>query len=147
MAAREGISVSVERELAEQQISAAFSKNYAKLAECYAQDVRYVDPGGELTGVDAVVAHSKEVFAPFPGVSFDVAAIYDGDGWAIAEGVVRGKNTAPLVMPDGSTLPATGRDMEVRTVVVFEVRDGAITAERNYWDNVAAYAQLGLLPE
>ena len=146
MAAQGGTSVSNERELVEQQISAAFSKNWAKLAACYAKDVRYVDPGGELTGVDAVLAHVKEVFDPFPRMSFDVEAIYEGDGWAIAEGVVSGKNTGPLVMPDGSTLPATGRDVEVRTVVVFELRDGAITAERNYWDNMAIYAQLGLLP-
>ena len=83
-----GTSVSAERELVEQQISAAFSRNYAKLTECYAKDVRYVDPDGELTGVDAVVAHMKEVFDPFPGMCFDVVAIYDGDGWAIAEGVV-----------------------------------------------------------
>ena len=105
MAAREGTIVSAERELVEQQISAAFSRNYAGLAECYAKDVRYVDPGGELTGVDAVLAHTKEVFDPFPGMRFDVAAIYDGDGWAIAEGVVSGKNTGPLVMPDGSNAP------------------------------------------
>ena len=121
--------------------------SYAKLTECYAKDVHYVDPGGEWTGVDAVLAHRKETFASFPGVSFDVEAIYDGDGWAIAEGVLSGKNTGPLVMPDGSTLPATGRDIEVRTVVVYELRDGAITAERNYWDNMVAFAQLGLLPE
>ena len=139
--------MSGERELVEQQVSAAFSQNYAKLTECYAKDVRYVDPDGVWTGVDAVLAHVKEVFVPFPGMSFDVQSIYDGDGWAIAEGVVTGKNTGPLVMPDGSTLPATGRDVEVRTVVVYQLRDGAITAERNYWDNMAIYAQLGLLPE
>jgi len=139
--------VSGERELVAKQISAAFSKNWSELAECYAKDVRYVDPGGELTGVDAVLAHVKEVFDPFPAMSFDVEAIYEGDGWAIAEGVVSGKNTGPLVMPDGSMLPATGRDIEVRTAVVFELRDGVITAERNYWDNMAMYAQLGLLPE
>ena len=139
--------MSGERELVEQQISAGFSKNYAKLTEFYAKDVRYVDPDGEWTGVDAVLAHMKETFDPFPEMSFETKAIYDGDGWAIAEGVVSGKNTGPLVMPDGSTLPATGRDIEFGTVTIYELRDGAITAERNYWDNMAIYAQLGLLPE
>jgi len=139
--------VSGERELVEQQISAAFSKNYAKLAEFYEKDVRYVDPDGEWTGVDAVLAHVKETFDPFPGMSFETVAIYDGDGWAIAEGVVSGRNTGPLPMPDGSTLPATERDIKFGTVIVFELRDGVITAERNYWDNMALYAQLGLVPE
>ena len=49
-------------------------------------------------------------------------------------------------MPDGSTLPATGRDVELKRWS-FRARDGVITAERNYWDNMAIYAQLGLLPE
>ena len=62
-----GTSVSGERELVEQQISAAFSRNYAKLTECYAKDVRYVDPGGEWTGVDAVLAHRRKSSTRSPG--------------------------------------------------------------------------------
>ncbi len=40
-----------------------------------------------------------------------------------------------------------GRDVRMRRMSVFEFEDGAIKRFRQYWDNLGAMRQLGLLPE
>lgn len=42
-------------------------------------------------------------------------------------------------------IEATGRRLEIPTIVVVEFRDGKIAAERIYWDQATVLAQLGVL--
>ena len=57
-----------------------------------------------------------------------------------------GTNTGPLVMPDGTELPATGQAVEVRAAEVVHARDGQILQTDMVWDNMAFMTQLGLVP-
>jgi hypothetical protein len=43
------------------------------------------------------------------------------------------------------TLPATGRAIDICGVVVLEIADGRVTAERHYWPLVDTLVQLGLV--
>jgi hypothetical protein len=65
---------------------------------------------------------------------------------AVAEYIWAATNTGPLNLPGGSTLPATGKRIELPCVTVVEVKDGLVAAERSYWDMMAAFQQMGLLP-
>jgi ketosteroid isomerase-like protein len=43
-------------------------------------------------------------------------------------------------------MPSTGKSFEIEFVIVVEVRDGKMAAERIYWDQIAAVLrQVGLL--
>ena len=46
------------------------------------------------------------------------------------------------MMPDGGSLPATGRSVSAPFVTMLEVSEGAITSHRPYWDVAALMAQL-----
>ena len=58
----------------------------------------------------------------------------------------RGTNTGDLTMPDGTSIPATGKSFEVSGVETARVRDGKIVEHNMYWDSLGMMRQLGLLP-
>lgn len=51
------------------------------------------------------------------------------------------------LMPDGTELPATGKQVEVWGMELVRVREGKIGVDNLYYDNLAVAAQLGLLPQ
>ncbi|MDQ4019216.1 MAG: ester cyclase, partial [Actinomycetota bacterium] len=53
----------------------------------------------------------------------------------------------PLQMPDGETIPATGKQIRVRGCDVATVENGRITSHRFYFDQMEFLSQLGLVPE
>ena len=55
-------------------------------------------------------------------------------------------NTGPLVLPDGTELPPTGKRIEAKGMELMQVRDGKVAVHHLYWDNMALARQLGLLP-
>jgi len=55
-------------------------------------------------------------------------------------------NTGPLVMPDGTELPPTGKRIETKGMELVHMRDGKIAVHHMYWDNMAVAGQLGLVP-
>ena len=135
-------------EIIERQITTAFSGDWEKLRTLYAEDVRYLDPDGEITGVEQVVEHLQEQMVPFPdGGDVKIHKIYESGDAGIAEWSATMRNTGPLRLPDGSELPATDREVTLQVATIYDIADGVITCERNYWDNAALFAQLGLLPE
>jgi limonene-1,2-epoxide hydrolase len=115
------------------QIALVHGGDWAALAELYAEDVHYRDPDGQLTGRDAVLARLREQVEALPGWTYDVRAVHATPDAAVVEWVLR-------VPPDAPT------PVHLEVATVYEVRDGAIVAERNHWDNVSLLTQLGLLP-
>ena len=58
----------------------------------------------------------------------------------------RGTNTGDLTMPDGTSIPATGKPVEVRGVEFARVRDGKLIEHNMYWDSLVMMRQLGFAP-
>jgi hypothetical protein len=50
-----------------------------------------------------------------------------------------------VLRTDAQSLPATGGRMSIDGVVVLEVSNGLVTAERHYWPTVQSLVQLGLV--
>ena len=57
-----------------------------------------------------------------------------------------GTNDGDMPMPDGSSIPATGRRVEMRGCQVSEFKDGKMFNSRQYYDMMGMMAQLGLMP-
>ena len=47
-------------------------------------------------------------------------------------------------MPDGSKIPATGKSVTVKNVLIFTFENGKITSFKNYLDMMSMMGQLGL---
>ena len=110
-------------------------------------DVRITLPGGQLiSGREEMRAHEQQEWEGFPDARVEVRQVIDQDSTAVAEFTWAATNTGPLHLPDGSTIPATGKRIELPCVTVVEFKDGLVAAERNYWDQMEAFQQMGLLP-
>ena len=64
----------------------------------------------------------------------------------LGEITFRGTNTGDLKMPDGTSIPATGKPVAVHGVEFARVRDGKLVEHNMYWDSLTMMRQLGLLP-
>ncbi|WP_128984755.1 ester cyclase [Streptomyces roseicoloratus] len=118
------------------------------VTELYAEDaVAFTPDEGELHGRDAIVEYWRTMTEAIPDATFTPLQQYEADDTAIDEGVFSGVNTGPIPLPDGETLPATGRKISIRGTDLATVKDGRITSYRLYFDQMLFLDQLGLLPQ
>jgi SnoaL-like domain len=90
----------------------------------------------------------------FPDIRFGIRTVAGGRGIAVVELTMTGTNSGVLhlgdedrvvLRTDARSLPPTGGRMSIGGVVVLEVSEGLVTAERHYWPTVQSLVQLGLL--
>jgi steroid delta-isomerase-like uncharacterized protein len=119
-------------ELALTQIATAFAADWTQLQRLYAEDVRYSDPDGELSGRDAVLQRLREQVEALPGSGYRIRHTYsDGGTGVVVEWTLSGDEGMPI---------------ELAIATVYDFLDDRIVSERNYWDNAALLGQLGALP-
>jgi steroid delta-isomerase-like uncharacterized protein len=112
----------------------------------YADDAVYTSPDGVYKGREAILDAWLGTKEAFPDGRVDVTLQVDDGSCVVSEWTFTATNTGPITMPDGAQTPATGHTVEVQGMDITEIRDGRITSHRMYFDNVAAFTQLGLMP-
>ncbi|WP_020136015.1 ester cyclase [Streptomyces sp. 351MFTsu5.1] len=118
------------------------------IAELYAEDAVASTPDeGALHGRDDIVEYWRRMTEAVPDARFESLHSYEVGDTAIDEGFYHGRNTGPIQLPDGGTLPATGKEIRIRGVDIATVKDGRITDYRLYFDEMEFLGQLGLLPD
>jgi limonene-1,2-epoxide hydrolase len=116
-------------ELALAQLAAVFAADWPALDRFYAPDVCYLDPAGKLAGRGEAVRHLREQVDALPGCGYEVRRTYSNG----ADGVVVEWR---LLVPGDNPL------ISLDVLTAYDVLDGRIVSERNYWDNAALTAQL-----
>jgi ketosteroid isomerase-like protein len=117
-------------ELALAQLAAVFDADWPALERFYAPDVHYLDPAGKLAGRGEAVRHLREQVDALPDCGHDVRRTYSNG----ADGVV---------VEWRLLVPRDNPSMSLDVITAYDVLDGRIVSERNYWDNAALTAQLG----
>lgn len=134
------------REVLDRATSAVFAQDFDTLRDCYAPDCIVTTPDlGTLHGVEQLIAWMQEFAETLPDMAYDMDRKLEGDDFAADQGEVYGTNTGPLHMPDGSTLPATGRQVRLRTIDVATIENGKIARHDFYFDQLEFLTQLGLM--
>ena len=120
----------------------------AALAAAYAEDAVATTPDeGELKGRDEIVRYLGGFLDALPDFRWESLAEHESGDTSIDEGWVVGTNTGDIHLPNGETLPATGKAVRVRGCDIATVQDGLIVRHNFYYDQMELLGQLGLLPE
>ena len=117
------------------------------LVSLYAEDATRVAPSGTFRGRAAIREGLSRDKAAFPDHTMTVDACVEQGDTIAAEWTVAGTHTGPLVMPDGTELPPTGKRVELKGMELVQFRDTKVAVHHQYWDNMAVAGQLGVLPE
>ena len=115
-------------------------------ANSYAEDATLITPDGTAQGRAAIREQWGREKAAFPDRTVTQGVIFEQGDTIATEFTWAGTNTGPLVLPDGTELPPTGKRVQTKGMELVRVRDGKIAMHHGYWDNMALAGQLGLLP-
>jgi SnoaL-like polyketide cyclase len=83
----------------------------------------------------------------FPDIAYESMYKHESGNTTIDEGYFTGTNSAPLPLPSGETLPATGKPIRIRGCDIATVESGLISKHRLYYDQLEFLGQLDVLPE
>ncbi len=136
------------RELMDRVTQAVFAGDLDTLREIYALDVVASTPdAGILHGLEAVVEWHRAFIDAFSELDYRSEQALETQECAIDQGDVIGTHTQPLQLPDGQSLPATGKQVTLRSVDIATVADGKIVRHDFYFDQLDMLTQLGLLED
>ncbi len=136
------------REVMDRITAAMVANDVEAMRALYAPDAVAATPDeGRLQGADAIADWLAKFAEAFPDADFELTNGFEAGDTAIDEGYLTGTNSGPLPLPDGQTMPATGKRVRIRSCDLATVRGGLVTDHRFYYDQMELLGQLGLAPE
>jgi ketosteroid isomerase-like protein len=136
------------RELMDKGTAAVLAGDLEVLREIYSPDVVATTPdSGTLHGIDEVIKWNQAFVGAFSDRAYYPSQQLETADCAIDQGDFVGTHTNPLEMPDGQSVPPTGKQIRMRAADVAVVRDGKVVRHDFYFDQLDMLAQLGLLEE
>jgi len=108
--------------------------------------VVYWPDGRTTTGIEAHIKDLETMFVYAPDTRIKEHPIRIGMGeWTAVQGIMEGTFTRPMPLPDGSSIPPTGKGFKLSMVTIGRWNaDGVMVEEYLYWDNQAYMKQIGL---
>jgi predicted ester cyclase len=112
-----------------------------------APNVRFEAPGDvHLEGRDAATGYAMAWLNGFPDAKMTILHEHACGQVVVQECTFQGTHTAPLASA-GSTIPATGKKVSSRCVLIGRYENGMVSETRLYYDQAELLGQLGLTPE
>ncbi len=112
----------------------------------YADDCEVTAPGFTGKGRQGLTEFWNAWNGGFSDNRVTVRLVFGEGTDVVEESVFSGTNDGPLAAPDGSQIPATGRQVSAAFAGLHTVRDGLLVSTRFYFDQVDLLTQLGLMP-
>lgn len=128
--------------------AAGNERDWDRWAALHAEDVRIASPelGRPLRGRDAHLEQTRALIEAFPDAHLDRHRIFGQGEWLCGQYTVTGTHRGALRLPQGPSLDAAGRTIELAYCTVFRIQKGKIVEEHNYYDLLSLLGQLGLAP-
>ena len=114
---------------------------YAAFAEVYCDPV--IVNGNEMALADLVI-RARTLQRALAGLKADILQVVEGDSSLAVAFVMRGRHTGDYPGPFG-VVPATGREVAIRTIDVLTLTDGKISRIWVNADDLGLLRQLGAI--
>jgi len=122
------------------------NQKWDRLKESHAADITVHWPDGHEThGIDVHIADLKAMFVYAPDTRIKEHPIKVADGeWTSVVGVMEGTFSQPMPLPDGTSIPPTGKAFKLKMATVGHWKGGTMDEEYLFWDNLTFMKQIGL---
>lgn len=123
-------------------------QQWDRFKESHAQDIIVTWPDGhETRGLDKHLEDMKAMFVYAPDTQIKTHPIRVGNGsWTAVSGVMTGTFTKPMPLPDGTSIPPTGKKFSLPMATIGHWTEaGVMDHEWLFWDNETYKKQLGLI--
>lgn len=122
------------------------NQKWERLYESHSQDIVVHWPDGRTTnGIEPHIADLKAMFVYAPDTRIEQHPVKIASGqWTSVIGIIEGTFSEPMPLPDGSTIPPTGKPFKLTMATVGYWEDGVMTEEYLFWDNLEFMKQIGL---
>jgi SnoaL-like polyketide cyclase len=122
------------------------NQKWDRLKDSHAPDIVVTWPDGhETKGIEKHIEDLKALFVFAPDITIKEHPIRFGSGsWTSVTGVMTGTFTNPMPLPDGKTIPPTGKRFAIGMVTVGHWKGTTMDHEWLFWDNQDFMKQLGL---
>lgn len=101
--------------------------------------------GHQTEGIERHIEDLKTMFVYAPDTRIQEHPIKVASGeWTSVIGVMEGTFTEPMPLPDGHSIPPTGKPFKLIMCTVGYWKDGVMVEEYLFWDNQAFMKQIGL---
>ena len=133
------------QELADQDVRAFNEQNLEGKLRIASPELEFVVPGATLHGPDETAAFARALWEAFPDARITPGARVATGSRAAIEGSFTGTHLGTLHTPGGD-IPATGRSVDFRCVVLYEVAAARIGSKHFYFDRMELMTQIGAMP-
>ena len=122
------------------------NQKWERLKESHAEDILVHWPDGHTTkGIQKHIEDLKAMFVYAPDTRIKEHPVRIGSGeWTSVIGMMEGTFTKPMSTADGKTIAPTGKAFKLIMCTVGHWKNGVMTEEYLFWDNLAYMQQLGL---
>ena len=122
------------------------NQKWTELHRSHSHDIKVHWPDGHATsGIEQHIEDLKAMFVFAPDTRIQVHPIKFGAGdWTSVVGEMEGTFTAPMPLPDGSSIPPTGKAYKITMATIGHWKDGVMDEEYLFWDNAEFMKELGL---
>jgi hypothetical protein len=122
------------------------NQKWDRLRESHSDDVVFVWPDGhETKGIARHIADMKRMFVYAPNASIKAHPVKFGSGdWTLVIGEMTGTFSRPMPMPDGKSVPPTGKSFKIPVATIGHWTGGKMDKEYMFWDDQSFMKQIGL---
>ena len=122
------------------------NQQWQRIHESHSKDIIVHWPDGRTTeGIEQHIEDLKSMFVYAPDTRIEQHPIKIASGnWTSVVGIIEGTFTEPMPLPDGNSIPPTGKPFKLTMATVGHWENGVMTEEYLFWDNLEFMKQIGL---
>jgi ketosteroid isomerase-like protein len=128
-------------------LRAGLDGDASSIRELCTEDVTAWTPALSASSISELTVEFERRDQAFSDIELEVAPLDVGGDYACAEWSVSMRHTGPLVLAGGDVVEPTGTRVTLNGATVAEFRGDRICSLRQYWDELAVFEQIGMMPE